>query len=508
MKKQIDNTNLTYIDIKDIIDNKKLINLSKKTVNLISKSRAFLDSKISNNDQIIYGVNTGFGSLRNKIISKNELALLQNNLIVSHACGTGKYVPKSIVKLMILLKIKSLSMGYSAVSLEVVELLTQMFNKNILPVVYTQGSLGASGDLAPLAHLSLPLIEKGEVYESESAENFNKISSVNSFKKHSLSALKLRPKDGLALLNGTQFMSAYGIWSLINCDRILILSDLIASISLDAFNCRIDPFDISVSEARPHKGHLNTIKNINKFLEKSEIVQIRGKDIQDPYSFRCIPQVHGASKDAFNHVKDIVHTEINSVTDNPLVFSNKDKVISAGNFHGQSLALAFDYLSMAISEIGSISERRIFKLISGERDLPAFLIDNAGLNSGFMITQYTAASIVNQNKQLSFPNSVDSIVSSNGQEDHVSMGANSATKLYEIIENTKTILAIELLVACQGLEIRIQNKGIKTSPFNMKLLESFRKEIPFVKQDCVMKELISNSEKFLNKFDINFSYFL
>ena len=503
MKKQIDNTKLTYIDIKDIINNKKSITYQKQSI--YSKAEHF-GSKASNNDQIIYGVNTGFVFKKQNNIKK-ELTLLQNNLIVS-CCGTGKYVPKSIVKLMILLKIKSLSMGYSAVSLEVVELLTQMFNKNILPVIYTQGSLGASGDLAPLAHLSLPLIEMGEVYESESTENFNKISSVNSFQKHGLSALKLRPKDGLALLNGTQFMSAYGIWSLINCDRILILSDLIASISLDAFNCRIDPFDISVSNARPHKGHLNTIKNINKFLEKSKIVQIKSKDIQDPYSFRCIPQVHGASKDAFNHVKDIVHTEINSVTDNPLVFSNEDKVISAGNFHGQSLALAFDYLSMAISEIGSISERRIFKLISGERDLPAFLVDNAGLNSGFMITQYTAASIVNQNKQLSFPNSVDSIVSSNGQEDHVSMGANSATKLYEIIENTKTILAIELLVACQGLEIRIQNKGIKTSPFNMNLLESFRKEIPFVNQDCVMKELISNSEKFLNKFDIDFRYFL
>lgn len=479
----------------EIIENNKQLALSDEAVVNIKKSRAYLDKKIQNNETPIYGINTGFGSLCNIKISKDNLSILQSNLVKSHACGTGELVPKEIIRLMLLLKVQSLSYGHSGVQLITVERLIDFYNNDILPVIYTQGSLGASGDLAPLAHLSLPLLGLGEVYEN------GKIVSIASVsEKFGWEAISLQAKEGLALLNGTQFMSAYGIHLLIKAFKLSYLADVIGSISIDAFDCNLSPFDPLVHDVRPHGGQIKTAENIRKFLEGSEISLNEKQNVQDPYSFRCIPQVHGATKDTLEFIRKTFKTEINSVTDNPNIFIEEDKIISGGNFHGQPLALALDFLGIAMAELGSISERRTYQLISGSRGLPNFLVNNSGLNSGFMIPQYTAASIVSQNKQLASPASVDSIVSSNGQEDHVSMGANAATKCLRIIENIETILAIELLNASQAIAFRAPKK---TSPFLESFLEMYRKGVPFLEEDRILADDIHTSVSFLQSFGID-----
>ena len=420
--------------------------------------------------------------------------------MLSHACGSGEVVPFEIVKIMILLKIQSLSYGYSAVQFKTVNRLIDMFNHNIIPVVYQQGSLGASGDLAPLAHMSLPLIGEGEVNIVERCENgfYKKKKSSQVFKEMNWEVIELQSKEGLALLNGTQFMCAYGVWSLIKTQKLSYLADLIGAISLEAFDAKESSFDELLHKVRPHKGQLKTAENIRHFLHESEIQKLDKEYVQDPYSFRCIPQVHGATKDVITHVKNIFTTEINSVTDNPTIFLKEDKIISGGNFHGQPLAMAMDYLAIGISELGSISERRIFQLISGQRGLPPFLIADAGINSGMMITQYTAASIVSQSKQLCTPASVDSIVSSNGQEDHVSMGANAATKLFQVVENTEKVLAIELLNATQALGFR----NVKSSDFIENLVKIFRDEVPFLISDRLLHDDIKKSISFLQNLSV------
>lgn len=387
----ISTTLLSLSVIKDILETDKKIALSEEAIGNINRCHDFLSEKMKNNDTPIYGINTGFGSLCNVKISTENLSKLQENLVMSHACGTGEYVPKPIVKLMLLLKIQSLSYGYSGVQLQTVERLTEMYNNNILPVIYTQGSLGASGDLAPLAHLSLPLIGKGNVWEDD-----NIVPSAEILKKHNWQPITLKAKEGLALLNGTQFMSAYGMYCLLKSHKLSYLADLIGAISVDAFDCNMSPFDALVHLVRPHRGQVKTAERINEFLQDSELGISEKKNVQDPYSFRCIPQVHGATKDTIIFVDKTFKTEINSVTDNPNIFTGEDKIISGGNFHGQPLALGLDYLAIAMSELGSISERRTYQLVSGLRDLPAFLVDDPGLNSGFMIPQYTAASIVSQ----------------------------------------------------------------------------------------------------------------
>jgi histidine ammonia-lyase len=465
-------------DIKTIVEKHHKIKLSEQAKKQIKNCRSYLDKKLKSNKQPIYGINTGFGSLCNIIIPDTDIEKLQENLVMSHACGMGEEVPAEIVRLMLLLKIQALSFGKSAVDLSTVERLIYLYNNNILPVVYQLGSLGASGDLAPLAHLSLPLIGKGEVY-------FHgvKTPTEDVYKQLQLNTIKLKSKEGLALLNGTQFMSAYGIYCLLKSERLLIAADSIASISLDAFDGRIDPFKKHIHQIRPHKGQLDTAASISKLLKGSAIIAQSKQHVQDPYSFRCIPQVHGASKDTYNYVKNCMQTEINSVTDNPTVFPDEDEIISGGNFHGQPLALALDFLAIAIAEIGNISERRTYQLISGTRGLPAFLVKKPGLNSGFMIPQYTAASIVSQNKQLCSPASIDSIVSSNGQEDHVSMGANAATKCLKVIENVERIYAIELMNASQALEFR---RPLKSSPIIEKIIKKFRSIVPLVEDDKLM----------------------
>lgn len=485
---------LSLETINQILLENKLLALSEEAKVNIQKCREYLDKKMQSQTDPIYGINTGFGSLCNVKISNENLSQLQENLVKSHACGTGDEVPNAIVKLMLLLKIQSLSYGNSGVQLETVERLIDFFNHDILPIIYTQGSLGASGDLAPLAHLSLPLLGEGEVFFEG-----KKVHSKEVLAHFNWKPIVLQSKEGLALLNGTQFMSAYGVYILLKSYKLSYLADLIGTISLEGFDGRIDPFNELIHLVRPHKGQIETAQRITEFLDGSEIINQKKVHVQDPYSFRCMPQVHGASKDTMDYVRRVFRTEINSVTDNPNVFVGEDIIVSGGNFHGQPLALALDFLGIALAELGSISERRTYQLISGLRGLPAFLVDNPGLNSGFMIPQYTAASIVSQNKQLATPASIDSIVSSNGQEDHVSMGANAATKCFKIIENVERILAIELMNASQAIEFR---KPLKSSEFIEQFIASYRTEVPFVKEDRILHYDIENSIAFLRSFEI------
>ena len=485
---------LTLEVLNEIILQHKTLNLSDEVIEKIQKCRNYLDQKMLTTSEPIYGINTGFGSLCNVKIDNVNLSKLQENLVKSHACGTGDEVPSEIVKIMLFLKIQSLSYGHSGVQLQTVERLIDFYNNDVLPVIYTQGSLGASGDLAPLAHLSLPLLGEGEVYFEG-----NRVPSKEVLQKFNWQPIQLQSKEGLALLNGTQFMSSYGCFMLLKAMKLSYFTDLISAVSLEGFDGRIEPFNELIHFVRPHKGQLATAQQMKQFLDDSQIISQAKQHVQDPYSFRCIPQVHGASKDAIEYVKKVITTEINSVTDNPNIFVESDIIVSGGNFHGQPLALALDFLAIALSELGSISERRTYQLISGTRNLPAFLVDNPGLNSGFMIPQYTAASIASQNKQLATPASVDSIVSSNGQEDHVSMGANSATKCFKIVENLQRILAIELMNASQAIEYR---RPLQSSEFIEMFLKSFREVVPLVKEDRILHYDIQNAVAFLDSFQV------
>ena len=485
----ISNKHLTIEKVNEIVSKGLKLELSQESEAAIVKCRKFLDSKMEDIGRPVYGVTTGFGSLCNITIPAEDLSQLQHNLVMSHACGTGETVRPEIVKLMLLLKVQSLSYGYSGVQLVTVQRLMDMFNNDVLPVVYQQGSLGASGDLAPLAHLCLPLIGMGEVLYKGAVRP-----SAEVWAELGREPIKLQSKEGLALLNGTQFMSSNAVWSLIQAERLSDWADKIGAMSLEAFDGRIEPFYPQVHEVRPHKGQIETAEHFRKLLEGSEIIKQKKVHVQDPYSFRCIPQVHGASKDTIRYVKSVIETEINSATDNPTVFPDEDLIISAGNFHGQPIAIPMDMLTIALSELSNISERRIYKLISGQRGLPNFLVAKPGLNSGFMIPQYTAASIVSQSKGLCMPASADSIPSSQGQEDHVSMGANAATKLVRVVENTERVLAIELFNAAQALEFR---RPLRSSWAIEKIFAGYRKVVPFIEDDRYMHPLIEKSIEFI-----------
>ena len=480
---------LTIARVEEIMAKGYKIALSDDAIQRINHCREYLDKKMEDVAHPIYGVTTGFGSLCNISISKEHLSQLQKNLMMSHACGTGQRVPAEIARLMLLLKVQSLSYGHSGVQFITVERLVDMFNNNIIPVVYEQGSLGASGDLSPLAHMCLPLLGLGEVEVDNEI-----ISGEQLMQRMGWEPITLCSKEGLALLNGTQFMSAYGVHSLINAQKLSRWADSIGAMSLEAFDGRLEPFEHNVHAIRPHNGQIETARNIRTLLEGSEIAKQPKKHVQDPYSFRCIPQVHGASKDTIEYVAGVLETEINSATDNPTIFPDSDEVISAGNFHGQPIALAMDFLAIAVAELANISERRIYKIISGARNLPNFLVAAPGVNSGFMIPQYTAASIVSQSKGLCWPASCDSIPSSQGQEDHVSMGSNAATKLWKVVQNTERVLAIELMNAAQALEFRrplLSSKPIEA------MFAAYRKVVPFVDNDTVMFPHIASSVKFL-----------
>ncbi|MBK9292357.1 MAG: histidine ammonia-lyase [Bacteroidetes bacterium] len=490
----ISSEKLTFATIFDILRNKRKLALSYDARNRIQNCRTYLDRRMEQQTDPIYGVNTGFGSLCDTKISRHDLGTLQRNLVMSHACGTGEEVPADIVQLMLLLKIQSLSYGHSGVQVQTVERLIELYNREVYPVVYQMGSLGASGDLAPLAHLSLPLLGLGEVRVKGAV-----LSSAEFNRMMAWKPISLQSKEGLALLNGTQFMSAYGVMSLIKLFRLSILADLIGAISLEAFDGRIEPFYEAVHQIRPHRGQIETARRIRQILEGSQLINRPKAHVQDPYSFRCIPQVHGASVDAMNYVAQVFSQEINSVTDNPTIFPEADLVLSAGNFHGQPLALALDHLAVAAAEWGNISERRTYQLLNGKRGLPPFLVANPGLNSGFMIPHYTAASIVSQNKQLCTPASVDSIESSQGQEDHVSMGANAATKAWKVVQNLEQILAIELFTAAQALEFR---RPAKSSPTIEQFISAYRKEVPFIQEDTLMYVHMHKSVDFLRNVPV------
>ena len=480
--------------LREILESPYKLELSNEGKERMQACRSYLDDKMKHSDQPMYGINTGFGSLYNKSISFEELGQLQENLVMSHACSTGDEIAPDIVRLMLLLKANALSLGYSGAQVSTVERILDFYNHDVLPVVYDRGSLGASGDLAPLANLFLPIIGKGEVnYQGE------KRPAIDVLKQLGWEPLKLQSKEGLALLNGTQFMSAHGVLALLRGYRILKLADIIGTLSLEAFDGRIEPFDPRLHDIRPHQGQIETAKFIRELLQGSEIINRPKKHIQDPYSFRCIPQVHGAVKDNLRYVTNVVLTEINSVTDNPIVFVDDDDILSGGNFHGQPLALAYDFMAIALSQLGNISERRTSQLILGLRELPEYLIRESGLNSGFMIPQYVAAALVNQNKTYCHPSSVDSIVSSNGQEDHVSMGGNAATKLLRVVDNVERILAIELMNAAQAFEFR---RPIKTSPKLEEIVALYRQKVSFLTKDRVLYEDIQQTLNFIRHISL------
>ena len=467
------------------------IELSDDAHKRIVDCREYLDRKIAESTTPIYGVTTGFGSLCNVSIGSDYLAQLQINLMMSHACGTGDRVPNDIVKIMLLLKIQSLSYGFSGCQLDTVNRLIDFFNNEIYPVVYMQGSLGASGDLVPLAHLSLPLVGLGEVEHKGMV-----MSGAEVLQKFDWQPIKLASKEGLALLNGTQNMGAFAVWALLQSIRLSNWADKIAAMSLDAYYGLTAPFTDSVHQVRPHKGQIVTAARMRELLEGSQIIEKPKTYVQDPYSFRCIPQVHGTVKDTIEYVRSVVDVEVNSATDNPTVCPDEDIIISAGNFHGEPIAMPMDFLAIAMCELANISERRIYKLVSGTRGLPSFLVANPGVNSGFMIPQYTAASIVSLNKSLATPSSVDSIPSSQGQEDHVSMGANAAIKLYKVVLNTERVLAIELFNAAQALDFR---RPLRSSEIIETIHNNYRKVVPFIVDDEVMYPHIAHSIDFLRK---------
>lgn len=485
----ISRSEITIEEVVSIVESGKRLKLSKESAEAISHCRTFLDSFIEKSEVPVYGINTGFGSLCDTTISSEDLSQLQSNLVMSHACGTGKEVPKGIVKLMLFLKIQGLSYGHSGVQLITVNRLIDFYNADALPVVYTQGSLGASGDLAPLAHLSLPLLGLGEFdYQGK------RVAALEVLTANSWDVITLQSKEGLALLNGTQFMSAYGVHCVNWSRNLWNKANTIMALSMEGFDARIEPFSDLPHLVRKQPGQLKVARIIRELTSGSEIISRTKKHVQDPYSFRCVPQVHGATNDALEFIEKVVTNEINSVTDNPTIFPKENQIISAGNFHGQPLALAYDQLAIAMAEMGSISERRIYKLISGTRELPAFLVANPGLNSGFMIPQYTAASIVSRNKSLCMPSSVDTIDSSNGQEDHVSMGANAAVKMFEVVENVERVLGIEIFAGTQALAFR---RPAKSSPILENVNANFRAVVPFIKNDEVMYTQIEKSIQFV-----------
>lgn len=488
----IDGSELHYSTLYHVVQERRQVALSPSVMEEISANRTYLEHKMSDPTAVIYGINTGFGSLCNIQISEQNLEQLQENLVLSHACGMGDLVPEHVCRWIHLLKIINLGHGRSGVRLELIQKLVSLYNAEITPVIYQLGSLGASGDLAPLAHLSLPLLGVGKVYYKGKM-----VDSSDALQQEGISSIKLKSKEGLALLNGTQFSLAYASIIVAEAMSIFHLANKIAALSMDAYVCDISPFDHLLHDIRPHKGQLITAKQIHSYLESSGIRDIEKLSVQDPYSFRCVPQVHGASYQAISHAAEVINTELNAVTDNPNVFHREGKILSGGNFHAQPLALVLDYLCIAMAELGSISERRVYQLINGDRGLPAFLTKHAGLNSGFMIAQYTAASIVSQNKQYCTPASIDSIVSSKGQEDHVSMAANAATKAYKVLSNIKSLLAIELLTATQAITFRRPSQS--SGPLE-EMVARVRSEVAFLEEDRLMHNDMKQVESIIEQW--------
>ncbi len=480
---------LTLEDIVNVAHNGYKVCLTEEAKEKVKKSRAIVDDIVDNN-KIVYGITTGFGKFSDVTITGEQCKTLQRNLIISHACGAGEKFPTEIVRTIMLLRANNLAKGYSGIRLSVLETLIDMINKGVHPSIPEKGSLGASGDLAPLAHMVLPMLGEGEAeFQGEI------VSGKEAMEKAGIPLVELVAKEGLALINGTQVMTAVGSLALHNAINLLKLSDIAASLTIEALRGIRDAFDPRAHIVRPHKGQIQTAKNILALLEDSSFVTNQGEiRVQDAYSLRCVPQVHGASKDAVNYVKERVEIEINSVTDNPIVFENGD-VISGGNFHGQPMALSFDFLGIAAAEIANISERRLERLVNYQlNDLPAFLVKKGGLNSGFMITQYAAAALVSENKVLAHPASVDSIPSSANQEDHVSMGTIAARKSLEIVNNVRRVLATEIMAACQAIDFR---DGLKLGKGTSEAYKAIREKVSFIEEDKVMYKEIDKCEELL-----------
>lgn len=491
----LDGKSLTIEQIKMVVYHDLPVELSLEGIEQVKTSRSYVDEIISK-EETIYGITTGFGKFSDVFIDSTKTSQLQLNLIISHACGVGENFDNDVVKTMMLLRANSLSTGYSGITMETLDLLINMINKNVIPVVPSQGSLGASGDLVPLAHMALVMIGRGEAfYDGEIYE------AKEALHKAKLEPVELKAKEGLALINGTQAMTSCGVLGVDRSDSIKKLADLIASVTCEALGGITDAFDARIGQIRPHVGQQESAENLRTILAESKLVTRQGEvRVQDPYTLRCIPQVHGGSREALRYVKGVINTEINSVTDNPLIFSDTGEVISGGNFHGQPVAIAMDVLCIAIAEFANISERRVERLVNPQLSgLPPFLVKEGGLNSGFMIPQYVAASLVSENKGLCAPASVDSIPSSANQEDHVSMGTIAARQALKVIENTYNVLAIELMCAVQALDFKDPSK---MSPVTKALYQRVREDIPMLIEDRELHIDIKKCAKIIKSHDI------
>ena len=486
---------LTIATALGIVRGKVKGKLTAETILRVKANQEVVKNIVSKK-KIVYGINTGFGPLCTSLIDKDETKQLQYNLLMSHSVGVGNFIDNEIAKLMLILKLHALCKGYSGVAVETVERILWHIENDVIPCVPEQGSVGASGDLAPLSHLFLPLIGMGTViFENE------RVPVETVLEKFSLKPVELGPKEGLALINGTQFMAAHGIILLEKMQNCLDHADIIAAMNLEAMMGSVKPFDEELHQLRPHSGGMYVASRMRKLLSHSEIVKSHQKcgRVQDPYSLRCIPQVHGASRNAWLHLKDTILTEINSVTDNPIVFS-EEKTISGGHFHGQPIALPLDYAGLAAAELGNISDRRIYlSMMASTPDLPKLLMEHTGLNSGFMILQYSTAALVSENKSLCFPASADSIPTSLGQEDHVSMGSISARKSLKIVENLEKILAIEMLTAAQGFDFR---KPMKSNILLDEMHDLIREHISFADTDRLFYGDIEKAIKLLQSKEI------
>lgn len=490
----IDGQSLTIEDVVNVSRNNYEVVITDEAIAKVKKARNLVD-RLVDEEKISYGITTGFGRFSDIAISREDSKLLQRNLIISHSCGVGNPLSEDVVRAIMLLRVNNLSKGYSGIRVETLKTLVDMINKGVHPIIPEKGSLGASGDLAPLSHMVLTMIGEGEaIYNGE------KMNSKDAMKNAGVNIVKdLSSKEGLALINGTQVMTAIGLLTTYDSINLLKTADIAYALTMEALNGITCAMDERVHNVRPHKGQINTAKNVLELLKDSEMTSKQGEiRVQDAYSLRCTPQIHGASKDAIEYVKNKINIEINSVTDNPIIFEDKEDIISGGNFHGQPMALSFDFLGIALSEIANISERRLEKLVNPalNHGLPAFLVNHGGLNSGFMIVQYSAASLVSENKVLAHPASVDSIPSSANQEDHVSMGTIAARKAKEIMENARKVVAMEILGATQAIDLRGKRKlGIGTDvAYNI-----VREHTSFVEKDRVMYVEINAVEDIIKK---------
>lgn len=495
----LDGSSLTMEDVTKVARFGETVSISAEAKERVNKSRAYIDQLVEE-ERVVYGVTTGFGKFSDVGISKEETEQLQTNLIMSHACGTGNPFPEETVRAIVLLRANALVKGLSGIRLSTIEALIALINNKVHPVIPEKGSLGASGDLAPLAHMTLPLLGMGEAFY-----NGVRMDGGEALKKAGLSPITLTAKEGLALINGTQVLTGTGGIAAYDAYQMMKLADIAAALTGEALNCITDAYLPQLHSCRPHQGQMDTAANMLTILDGSERTTKQGEiRVQDAYSLRCVPQIHGASRDSIRYVLDKVSIEINSVTDNPIILADEDLALSGGNFHGQPMALPFDFLGIASAELANVSERRIERLVNPQLSagLPAFLVANGGLNSGFMIAQYAAAALVSENKVLAHPASVDSIPSSANQEDHVSMGTIAARKARDITDNLSRVLAIELVAAAQAIDLNSKDEGKKLGKGTKAAYDVIRSAIPFVDQDRILYKDFDRSLELIKSGEI------